>query len=93
MFFLHSQLLYFLIIFFSQHVSASMGHPRVSTKTVTSVDDLSLCQRIRWIFSNCLISCPNVAIYVAECAVRCYVLYIATFGHLMRQLLNIQRIR
>jgi hypothetical protein len=47
MFFLHSQLLYFLIVFFSQHVSASMGHPQVSTKTVISVDDLSLCQRIR----------------------------------------------
>jgi hypothetical protein len=29
MFFLHSQLLYFLIIFFSQHVSASMGHPHL----------------------------------------------------------------
>jgi ferredoxin len=41
---------------------------------VTSVDDLSLCQRIRWICSNCLISCPNVAIHVAEFAVRCYVL-------------------
>jgi hypothetical protein len=30
-FYLHSQLLYFLIILFSLHVSASMGHPQVST--------------------------------------------------------------
>jgi hypothetical protein len=40
MFFLHSQLLYFLIVFFSQHVSAYMGHPQGSTKTVISVDRL-----------------------------------------------------
>jgi hypothetical protein len=30
-FYLHSQLLYFLIILFSLHVLASMGHPQVST--------------------------------------------------------------
>jgi hypothetical protein len=27
------------------YVNVDIGHPQVSTKTVTSVDDLSLCQR------------------------------------------------
>jgi hypothetical protein len=40
-FYLYSQLLYFIDILFSQHVSASVGHRQVSTYTVTGVKILA----------------------------------------------------